>query len=347
MPSLIARTGVQVYTYSDGRTVREYRPPEEVFAPASLASWPGLALTVEHPSEPITIDNWNRYAVGHVGDNVRKDGTFIAADAVIKDGAAIKSVGAGELVELSCGYYADVDPTPGVTPEGEAYDAIQRNIVGNHVAIGPKGWGRAGEKVKLYASDSAGAIRHDLAVGYHCSAPNESGDIETMSIKTDADKNAAATVSRDEYDRLLAERDALKAQVESVGTAATVAADSKLSARVTLRLAASKIDSSIKVEDSKLTDREIMIAAIKSVRPDFNADGKSDAYVEVAFDMAREQSAKSDAASATATTASNATTIAKIAAPGARADADDGGAAVRAREAMINRNRGVNAGKGN
>jgi hypothetical protein len=27
---------------------------------------------------------------------------------------------------------------------GEAYDAIQRDIIVNHVAIGPKGWGRAG-----------------------------------------------------------------------------------------------------------------------------------------------------------------------------------------------------------
>lgn len=32
---------------------------------------------------------------------------------------------------------------------GEHYDAIQRNIVVNHIALGPKGWGRAGPEVAV------------------------------------------------------------------------------------------------------------------------------------------------------------------------------------------------------
>lgn len=174
VPAIIARTGVQVYQYDDGTEVREYRPPEEVFSPDSLATWRGLSLTIGHPSIPVDPSNWGNLTVGHVGDSVGanvKDKSpeghrYLTADCVVKDAQAIELIAKGELVELSCGYFADVDRTPGITPEGEAYDQIQRAIVGNHVALGPRGWGRAGSEVRLLIGDAEGQTRGKRAVAY-------------------------------------------------------------------------------------------------------------------------------------------------------------------------------------
>src|SRR5690606_28507268 len=57
----------------------------------------------------------------------------------------------GERKEISLGYKCQLDPTPG-TWNGESYDAVQKNIVVNHVALGPKGWGgTSGLSGKIYS----------------------------------------------------------------------------------------------------------------------------------------------------------------------------------------------------
>lgn len=294
LPSYIARTGVQVYEYEDGTISREYRPPEEVFARDSLESWRALALTVGHPQEPVAPHNWSDLAVGHVGDVVAKDGQFVAADVVIKDQETIALVAGGELVELSCGYMVEVDFTPGVTPEGEPYDAIQRNIVGNHVALGPKDWGRAGNEVRLYADSKAsgkGAVHraypHDERDDMRT---DEKKPVATEQPRKDSEGTATPvnTVTREEYDRVCAECDGLKAKLAALSNLAPAAPVSSVDAaevarKVNLRVSATKIDSNL---DTTKSDRDVMVAAIIASGLATKLDGKSDAYLEVLFDMA-------------------------------------------------------------
>lgn len=346
VPAFIARTGIQIYPQADGSVRREYRPPEEVFAPASLETWGGLTITDDHPSEgAITTDNWARLSVGHLADSVRKDGSFLAAEVVIKDQAVIAKVADGALTELSCGYYADLDMTPGVTPEGEAYDAIQRNIIGNHVAIGPQGWGRAGADVRLYGDSASGA----QGMGYHADAMSTKAQPE---IKTDnvsapaaAPPAAAATVPLADYERVCAERDALSAKLatSTEAAAATVKADSdkRITASVGIRVAAVLVDDSLKAiaMDSTKTDREIMLAALVKVRPDFKGDGRSDDYVRASFDIACEGPSKAAATHADAQTVQS--IVAARVAPASSADP-----VMDARAKMIERNRAALAGKG-
>lgn len=134
----IARTGVQIYRAwemgmaGDGE-VRIYRPPEEVFAADSLASWAACAITDGHPpGGMVTADNWARYARGVALTPGTPDGDHVAADLLVTDAAAAARA---KAAELSCGYTFDLDRSPGTTPQGEAYDGIQRRIRGNHVAI--------------------------------------------------------------------------------------------------------------------------------------------------------------------------------------------------------------------
>ena len=149
IPAYIARTGVLTYEEEEGGVQREYRPESEVLSEESWRTFEGAPVTIDHPpaGELVTPETWRELAVGYV-TNVRPDGQRIAADLVIEDAAAIAAIERGELLEVSAGYRADLDPAPG-NVDGQAYDVVQRTIRGNHVALGPEGWGRSGPAVAL------------------------------------------------------------------------------------------------------------------------------------------------------------------------------------------------------
>jgi hypothetical protein len=128
--------------------VREYRPPEEASDPKSLATFGGKAVTLEHPPEMLTAENTREYAVGFTGTEVVYDQGFVRVVVTLTDQEAIDAVLRGDAVEVSAGYEVDIDPTPGVTPDGQQYDAIQRNIRCNHLAVTRRG--RAGPEVRLH-----------------------------------------------------------------------------------------------------------------------------------------------------------------------------------------------------
>jgi hypothetical protein len=143
-----ARVGVLEYPQPDGRVVREYRPPEEASDPKSLATFGGKAVTLEHPPEMLNAENTREYAVGFTGTEVVYDQGFVRVVVTLTDQEAIDAVLRGDAVEVSAGYEVDLDPTPGVAPDGQPYDAVQRNIRCNHLAVTRRG--RAGPEVRLH-----------------------------------------------------------------------------------------------------------------------------------------------------------------------------------------------------
>ena len=145
----IARTGTQRYHSSElpldadaAGEITVTRPPEEVFSAKTIASFEGKPVTVEHPNEFVTPDSWKTHAVGTV-QNVRQgqgiENDMLIADLLITDGEAIAYVNRNRP-ELSCGYDAEYDQT-------EMGHAIQRNIIGNHVALVDRG--RAGPRCAI------------------------------------------------------------------------------------------------------------------------------------------------------------------------------------------------------
>lgn len=149
----IARTGILEYADLNGKVKREYRPEEEVAHLDSLASFGGKILTLEHPPELLTAENSNKYAVGFTDSTVYYDKGFVKVAVTVTEKDAIERLNRGECVEVSAGYEVDLDEIPGTTPDGQKYDAIQRNIRGNHVCLTREG--RAGKSVKVHL-DSAG-----------------------------------------------------------------------------------------------------------------------------------------------------------------------------------------------
>lgn len=150
IPASLTRTGVLEYKDKHGNIRRELRPPEEVFRQDSLASLEDAPVTYLHPDEMVTPVNVRALQRGHVTTAKQSDAnTHVVGEVIVTDPEMIKAIENKSVKELSPGYAIELDETPGVTPSGERYDAVQRNIEYNHIGLGPPGWGRSGPSVAL------------------------------------------------------------------------------------------------------------------------------------------------------------------------------------------------------
>lgn len=148
IPAILTRTGILKYINHDGTVIKELRPASEVFKQKSMDSLGSIPITNDHPTEKsIDITNAKKHQSGLTGNEVKiVDEKFLMNDMIITDGDLIKDIENGKH-EISCGYTAMLDFIPGVF-NGEKYDAIQKDICYNHVALVNKG--RAGSKVRLH-----------------------------------------------------------------------------------------------------------------------------------------------------------------------------------------------------
>lgn len=301
IPANLTRTGVFTYKRSDGTTVRELRHPDEVFKQDSLSTLLGAPVTDLHPKTMVNPSNWREVSVGHVG-SVKEDGQYVAGRLDILDSEAIRAVEKGDRKELSCGYRCTLDETPG-TYKGQRYDAVQRRIIYNHVAIGPKDWGRAGNQVALRL-DSSDAIQVEPKPEEH---PPHKKEVRSMSmIRIDgieyeigSSAHLQAVEKRDAKQRetistLTKERDTEKARADAAeGRADKAEASLKdatdpakletlISDRVQLHTDAKKVLGS-DYDPSGKTPREVMVEAIKKDSADFDPEGRTDDYVSAYF----------------------------------------------------------------
>jgi hypothetical protein len=297
----VARTGIQLYRGSEvGRptvdVVRVYRPEEQVFAKDSMHTFAYKPITNDHPPEPVTADNWTRFAVGNSGGEVARDGEALRVPLVVMDKETIKAVDAGKK-ELSVGYSTELIWGAGVTPAGETYDAMQTSIRANHIAIVDAA--RGGSKLKL--GDTV-----ELLASLQSPGPAGNGDknmadtspktttIVVDSISLEMSDTAAAVVNRsikDLNDKLNASTaavaDASKAKTEAEATIAKLTADHK----VAIDAKTAEIDALKKqVADAAITpakldqmvkDRADVFGKAKAVLGDkLVVDGKSIADVQ-------------------------------------------------------------------
>lgn len=304
----IARTGIQIYRGAEvGRpdmaAVRVYRPGTEVFSEETLKSAAHRPVTNDHPpGVAVNSGNWKQFAVGQTGDEVTGEGIFLRVPLMVSDEAAIKDIEAGKR-ELSAGYTCQLDFTAGKTPGGEAYDAIQKNIRLNHVAIVAAG--RAGAEVRI--GDGAtqwgaapippttdketramsDALRTVVVDGLSVSTTDQGAQAITR-LQTDLASSAAKieTLTAD-HAAALAKKDeelgALKADLKKAQDALPKPSDlDRLVAdRVALVTAAKAIDKDITTDG--VTDAEIRKAAVaKKLGADMVKDA-SDAEITGMF----------------------------------------------------------------
>ncbi|QHJ85774.1 MAG: hypothetical protein [Caudoviricetes sp.] len=76
--------------------------------------------------------------IGTIGSDISFQDNKLYADLCVWDGYAIGLIESEKMKELSAGYAYELDMTSGVF-EGQHYDGIMRNILGNHVALVERG----------------------------------------------------------------------------------------------------------------------------------------------------------------------------------------------------------------
>ena len=172
----LARTGPQLYSDqeipikggADGRIVID-RFPDEVFRPATIASLNGKAVTLDHPDDDVTPENYSTLAVGHVIDprrGLNALDNLLIGDLVITNPEAIKAIRSHEVREVSVGYKADYEETG--LGRGK-----QRNIICNHLALVRDG--RCGPICRI--GDKAFFPRHEADCGCGaCSTHDEEAE---------------------------------------------------------------------------------------------------------------------------------------------------------------------------
>ena len=328
--STIARTGVQMYTDSDGSVRREYRPETEVASPESLASFAGKAITLEHPKVLLDSTNTKDYQIGFTGTEVVYDNGFVRAVMTITDQDAIERIMRGDVKEVSAGYRVNYEANAGVTDSGENYDGIQKEISGNHIAVVRRG--RAGPQVKLHldrldAADPSlitpleepsmtakvnfdGAefeVTESVALAITKEREDARMSYEDMKKKCDELQAAADSIKADmasmeeamkakqdsaegRADALAEENTALKADLDS---AKQVNVDGLVEERIALiDKARPSLDSAFDFAGKSV--REIMEASIKAVRGDSDLSVRSDDYVTAMFDAVVEAGSRDD-----------------------------------------------------
>ena len=140
---VLTSTGIFEYANPDGSIRRELRLPEDVFSPESLRSYKGKPVIITHNAGLIDKDNVAENQIGTILSEGERSGDDVRAEIIIHDTDAMKDSG---YKELSLGYNLDLDETPGEW-NGQRYDAVQKNIRINHLALVREA--RAGEQARL------------------------------------------------------------------------------------------------------------------------------------------------------------------------------------------------------
>jgi hypothetical protein len=122
------------YSYEAGKPWREYRPMDEVFAPLSIESLIGAAITDDHPADFVDIFNARDLERGHVM-KAWQDGKLMRVRVLVRDAELLRKIFELGKIELSCGYTARNEGEPGQHPTEGPYETTQREIIHNHLAV--------------------------------------------------------------------------------------------------------------------------------------------------------------------------------------------------------------------
>jgi hypothetical protein len=215
--------------------------------------------------------NWSKLAVGQADGDVVRDGEFIRVPLALMDAGAVAKYKAGKA-ELSVGYTCDLDFTPGIDPaSGLAYDAVQRNIRANHIALVDRA--RGGHKLRI---GDDGTLVADVTA-------DDTAASNTQETDTMADGKPTKTILIDGISVALEQRDAefvqraLDSAAKALETANAQVA--KLTADAKKRDEDEEEEKKKKEELFKAKDAEI-VALKKQVEDSVMTPAKVDALVK-------------------------------------------------------------------
>lgn len=308
------RTGIQLYSGDEVgkpemQVVRVYRPADQVFADASLQSFTHAPVTMNHPDEAVTSDNWKELAVGEVSTAAKKDGEWVHLPLILKDAKAISAVEDGKR-ELSAGYTCELVWGDGVTPDGQEFNATQTNIKINHLAIVDRA--RAGSQARIGDGASWGAspftsdhnpkketimtLKTVTVDGIPVEVTDQGAVVIATLQKRLDDANAKMSTADAAHLAAIAAKDAelAKKDAELDATKGKVLSDADLDKRVQDRADLIAVATVIAkdVKTTGLSDAAIRKAVVAAKLGDAAIAGKADAYIDARFDILAEDAKK-------------------------------------------------------
>lgn len=296
----LARTGVQIYMgYELGLIDRAldkigvYRSAKEVFHPDSIKSYINLVVTDDHPSELIDTNNVKTLQVGTVSQ-VSPSVDVLTGVVTITDKKQIQKISDGK-VEVSVGYSHKLKKEKGIY-DGVEYEFVQTDIRANHLAIVAAG--RCGPVCKL-TIDKKGSFMFITIDGiqFEIADSQLAQAIQKQQIAHDAEvEGFKKKLSKEEEEKkkLEKEKDEEKAEKDKAQAKADALEKDKMSSDALNTLIedrAALIVSAKGILGDKMPEcidcpLEIKTAVIDHVLSDMKLEGKSDDYINAAYDMA-------------------------------------------------------------
>lgn len=141
----VAQVGWLTY-YEDATTKRfEYVSPSVLFEPQHMRTIEGATITLDHPPENVTPDNWSTYAKGNSGSKAVSDRSngLLRIEIFVSERQAIEAVQNKTHTAISMGYKSIDIPYP---EKGKNHWKQTKRRC-NHIAL--VGQGRA-NKAKLH-----------------------------------------------------------------------------------------------------------------------------------------------------------------------------------------------------
>lgn len=300
--AIVVKPGVYSYHQPDGSIRREFKPPEEIYAPSHMESVRSAVITDGHlpGNGAVTPGNFSAFSRGYAMSASRTDAGLLTSMKVTASDLIAK-LERKEIRGVSLGLDVTYDPTPGVW-QGQRYDGVQRGMMTNQISATtvPR---VGGAEMRL---DSTDAIMVDEM------PPEPKEEQMTIPMKltigdsiVEVETGAGAVIqarlkvldseldsAKSQITSLTGERDGLQAKLDTAGEelekAKKLTVDSKdipalFAARRTLLDGAAVLldEEGLKAVDS-LPDMDVMRKACEAGKIDL--EGKSDEYVSARFD---------------------------------------------------------------
>ena len=184
---------------TDSSTVMMSNPWEELSSPSTIASFEAKPVTVLHPDNKLLDDETATDEIRGIVVNVRADqeNQVLVADLVIISNEAIEAISSG-ITEVSCGY-----SSVSVVDNGDG-TGYRIGIIGNHVAIVPKG--RCGSTCSI--NDSKGDSMTDKTI---------LDKIKAMFTDADTENKEDVFDAKEAYDALAKEVQDMKSANDAAG----------------------------------------------------------------------------------------------------------------------------------
>lgn len=304
---VVARDGIQEYLgieLGDEDNPMEVfnvlRPTEEVLHVDSLKTYINAPVTDNHPDVFVEVakDKKTRDLIKGVSiscDTKLEDGVnFVECELIIKDEALVEKIQNGK-VEISAGYTQEMVKEDGEL-DGVSYHYKQTDIRINHIAIVDKG--RCGDACKVSLDKKViitdenqikrnkmptvtiDGVSHEVTdcIAKHISSLNA----KVKSLDEDIEKKD------EELEKTQAEKDVLEEEVEKAKDLNASEIVAEISERV--KMLAELLSAGVEAEATdSVADMKRKYIANKSK---VSLDGKSDAYVDAAYDMLRVEAVK-------------------------------------------------------